>query len=407
MRRISLLYATVVVVALGSQPSRAEPPRPPFCPPPIVPFPCPTPSLTPTPTTPSTTPSGETAPSTAPTTEPPSTAEAAQAPETGLAAGPSAVANMLGEVLGIPPLAFAPPGALSGNLLANAKGGVLAPAVRGIKISDNESPAPQDRAYLGFNYYDNVNGAVNARLGTAIDRLQVYRETFGVEKTFLDRDVSIGMRLPVNSLNVSGFSPDVGGTTTDVGDLSIILKGVLCRNSHTGSLLSAGLLLTVPTGPDSFANTPLFTGLHATLLQPYLGYLYRSDRFYLHGFTSMDIPTDSRDVTFLFNDVGVGYYLYRSNDQGDKCLTAVIPTFEVHITTPLDHRGVFRSNDVLGSADVVDLTMGVTLELNRRSTLALAVVTPITGPKPFDVEALVQFNYRFGGRMGFANILSR
>jgi hypothetical protein len=312
---------------------------------------------------------------------------------------------MLGEALGIPALAFAP--AFRGNLPANGKGSVISPTVRGFKISDDESPAPQDRAYVGFNYYDNVNGAVNARLGTAISRLQVYRETFGVEKILGDGDSSIGMRLPLNTLNVNSSSPDLGGTSTDVGDLTIILKTALVHNCDTGSLISAGLAVTVPTGPSNFAGTPLFTGLHDTLLQPYLGYLFRGDRFYLHGFLAMDIPTDSNDVTFLFNDVGVGYYLYRSKSQECKLLTAVIPTFEVHVTTPLDHRSVFRSNDVLGSADVVDLTMGVTLELNGRSTLALAVVTPVTGPKPYDVEALVQFNYRFGGRMCLADILSR
>jgi hypothetical protein len=43
----------------------------------------------------------------------------------------------------------------------------------------------------------------------------------------------------------------------------------------------------------------------------------------------------------------------------------------------------------------VDLTAGATFGLGNRSILALGVVTPVTGPKPFDVEALVQLNIRF------------
>ena len=66
------------------------------------------------------------------------------------------------------------------------------------------------------------------------------------------------------------------------------------------------------------------------------------------------------------------------------------------MNTPLDHRGVFRLNDEAGTADVVDLTAGLTLEFSHRTTLVLAAVTPVTGPKPFDIEALAQVNVRFG-----------
>src|SRR5207247_3490414 len=100
------------------------------------------------------------------------------------------------------------------------------------------------------------------------------------------------------------------------------------------------------------------------------------------------------DVTLLYNDIGADYYLYR-NRAGGKFLSAVIPTFEVHVNTPLNHRGAFNFSDRAGTPDWVELTMGTTFELYQRSTLALGIVTPITGPKPFDVEVLVQLNWRF------------
>jgi hypothetical protein len=286
---------------------------------------------------------------------------------------------------------FAPPaGAI--------KGAVLVPSVRGFKISDDESPKPQDRVYVDFNYYDDLNDAVNRRLGVDLHNVRVYRETFGLEKTFLDGDASIGLRLPLNTLSADSGIPVLGGSSTDVGDLTVIFKGTLWENRNTGDLFSAGLAVTAPTGPDSFAGANFITSFHNTTLQPFLGYIWNSGDVYLHGFTAIDIPTDSNDVTILYNDVGIGYYLYRNGGCG-RMLTAVVPTFEVHVNTPLNHRGAFRLNDPAGTPDVVDLTTGTIFELNRRSTLAVGIVTPVTGPKPFNVEALVQFNLNFG-RMG-------
>jgi hypothetical protein len=41
------------------------------------------------------------------------------------------------------------------------------------------------------------------------------------------------------------------------------------------------------------------------------------------------------------------------------------------------------------------LTFGATLELGTRATLGLGVSLPVTGPKPFDMEGLVQLNWLF------------
>ena len=48
----------------------------------------------------------------------------------------------------------------------------------------------------------------------------IYREYFGVEKSFLDGDASVELRLPMNTLNVSG-NPTFNGSHTAVGDLSV------------------------------------------------------------------------------------------------------------------------------------------------------------------------------------------
>jgi hypothetical protein len=259
------------------------------------------------------------------------------------------------------------------------------------KIAEDENPRPQDRIYFGENNYSNV--LPFARAGTDINDMNVNRFTLGWEKTFFDRNASIGMRIPLNTLNVGGSDiPGVNGHFTDIGDLTIILKGVLWEDREIGHILSAGLAITVPTGPSTFGNSGFGIGCdHCTLLQPYLGYALVFGDAFVHGFTAVDIPTCD-DTTLFYQDVGIGYFLLKNREHG-TFLTAIVPTFEVHATIPLDRQGSI--NDVEFTPNVVDLTEGVTFEIRRRCTLAIGVAEPITGPRPFDIEAIGQINIRF------------
>ena len=112
---------------------------------------------------------------------------------------------------------------------------------------------------------------------------------------------------------------------------------------------------------------------------------------------SADIRRDFSDsqVTEMFNDVGIGYFLLRDPDPS-RFLTAVAPTFEVHVNSPLNHHGFDNPNELAGTPTVVNLTYGLNLEFCRNSLLTFGFVTPVTGPRPFDYEALVLFNFRFG-----------
>jgi hypothetical protein len=256
------------------------------------------------------------------------------------------------------------------------------------KIADDESPVPQDRGYFGFNYFNNVNHAVNVLLGGA-GHTEIYRGTFGFEKTLLNGDASIGMRLPIGTVNACSIEPGLDDNTTDVGDLSVVLKYAFLYNRQTGNVFSGGLVVTAPTGPSEF------NPFNSTFVQPWLGYRYFvSDSVYLQEFSSIATATDSRDVTLWFNDVGVGYFMYRA-DSRDRFITAVVPTFEVHVNDPLNHRGALNFADPAGTADWVTLTGGATFELGGRATLALGGNLPVTGPKPYDFEILAQFNWRF------------
>lgn len=273
------------------------------------------------------------------------------------------------------------------------------PSVRGFKIAENQSPQPQDRVFFTFNYFTDLNGALNRRFESPVANFRAYRYIFGLEKTFDDARGSFGLRLPLNTLTadpaISGRFARLGGTNTSLGDLAVFAKYILKEDPETGSLISAGLQVTPPTGPSRFADAPFITGIQSTQVEPFLGYLLVRDRFYLHGFTSMSVPTTIRDVTMVYNDIGVGYYAYRSPEP-DRFLTGIIPTFEVHINTPLTHRDPFNPNDPAGTPDVVDLTYGVNVTFFNRAVLTFGAVTPVTGPRPFNTEYLLLFNLRFG-----------
>lgn len=275
----------------------------------------------------------------------------------------------------------------------------LVPSVRGFKIGENQSPLPQDRLFYSFNFFADVNGHLNQLFEAPVANLRVYRQIFGLEKTFDEGKGSIGFRLPLNTITadsaIQGRFNKPGGTSTALGDLSFFTKYILKIDPETGSLISAGFVVTPPTGPNQFAGAGYLESVHSTSLQPFLGYIWRQGDFYLHGFSALDVPSSVRDVTMIYNDVGIGYFLYRRRAP-KQFLTAVAPTFETHVNTPLTHRDAFNPNDPAGTPDVVNLTYGLNLEFYNQSVLTFGFVTPVTGPRPFDYEALLLFNVLFG-----------
>jgi hypothetical protein len=276
----------------------------------------------------------------------------------------------------------------------------LAPSVRGFKIADNQSPFPQDRVFMSFNYFNDVNAKLDRYFESPINQLNVYRYVFGFEKTFNDGKGSIGFRLPLDTIhaNTSPGLINQGGQSTGLGNMTIFTKYVLEYNPETGNLLSVGLAITPPTGPGVFAGAKNFLGsvTNNTTIQPFVGYYVNlTDRLFFQGFSALDAPVNYSDVMLAYNDLALGYYLLRDRDS--ESITAVVPTVEAHINTPLNHRAAYSLRDPSGTADSVNVTTGLNVEVRRNSLFTFGVVTPTTGPRPFNVEAVALFNYRFGG----------
>ena len=268
----------------------------------------------------------------------------------------------------------------------------------GIKTADNQSPRPQDRIYYSFNYFDDANASINRRLGAPFSNVQLYHQLFGFEKTVLNGRGSLGLRMPLDTISQTPttnnpIARSLAGSKTAVGDLSIIGKYALYDSGR--NFFSLGLQVTAPTGPGGFAGNKYYSYFRDTEIQPFVGYIFTRDRFYLQGFSAINVPTNSQDVTLLFNDLSLGYFAYRSEDLR-QFLTAIVPVTEVHVSTPLNHR-YFNPNDIATTPDVVNLTFGVNTRFGARTYLSAAYVTPVTGPKPFNAELALQLNIRFGG----------
>jgi hypothetical protein len=226
-------------------------------------------------------------------------------------------------------------------------------------ISDNNSPLPRDRVGFRYNHFDNsqsVTGFGNAIPGpggvsTAFAQTRNFdldRFTFNFEKTFLDRLVSVELRVPFSTtlspdLNLSagditgpvldasgrpvntpngpafGVNPTPQNTLGDYGtrleNLSVIFKGLLYRSQPLA--LSAGVGVGVPSGSDTRVRVTDYAGSTTSgllaiqrvryfqidnetwSLSPFLAALATpTDRFFAQGFVQFDFPLNSSTIGY-------------------------------------------------------------------------------------------------------------
>ncbi len=250
-----------------------------------------------------------------------------------------------------------------------------------LRISDNESPRPLDRVFINGNDFSTVNRLF---VGPSVPSENVYREMVGFEKTFLHGNASVGLRLPFFQLT---GDPGLGETRT--GDLSVIFKYAFLNNRATGHALSGGLVVTAPTGPGlRLAGQSM---LNPVYLQPWFGDVWTYKNLFVQGFTSVAVPTDTRDAVIFFKSIGVGYWLYRA-DGPNRILSAVVPSAEFHLTDPWSRKGL--SNLSIDFPVMLDFMGGFYVFL-RRAVLGVGVGTPLTGPKPYEYMVNTSLNFRF------------
>jgi hypothetical protein len=274
--------------------------------------------------------------------------------------------------------------------------------------------------YVRYNYFHDALRSLTAGTDASnfsfIRRIDLHRETIGLEKTIYCPDFSVGVRVPfVQVAQTDSKSPFGLGTAqsfdaSDIGDVTVLLKLVIVRDCDNASLISGGVAFTFPTGPSTFvvrsdqplirpssgsfssstlflssdlvaAQTPKDTS--TTLVQPWLGFLLDCDIGYVQGFSSAVLPIGGDDVKLLSNSIAVGYYL---ND-------LMTPTIEFHLTTPIERTGFF--GDPIGIPDQFVMTFGTHFHLSCTCDLTVGAAVPMTGDKLYDIEGIAELSVRF------------
>jgi hypothetical protein len=319
--------------------------------------------------------------------------------------------NMIGDFI-------APPwviqfGRRVGTFDSDIYGGTVVAAPPGgkrLQIGQNNSPMPQDRVHMNWNFYNNAF-QVPAN-GFRFRGQDIHQFMFGAEMTFLEGMASAEVRVPftygpgmeqlgfavvdeqVEALQFLGRSD-----SADFGNVSVILKGLLYNDPMAGLAVSSGLGIQTPTAPGLRAANPGWLAVGApqfadTLeirndtvnLSPFLAALFvPSDRLFTQTFVQFDVPTGSNQVRFaapavngeaavadrarlrqqslLHLDFSVGYWLYRdpslccaAHARRTHCCDSrlsLMPLglaflFETHYTRALNDPGMVGFQDAFG-----------------------------------------------------------
>lgn len=283
------------------------------------------------------------------------------------------------------------------NLAINvpSPGAGLGPAGR-MKVADGNSPLPQNRVYFRYGLF---NGVPIAPGGIDLDRF-----TPGFERALYDDMLSLEMRFPMAAsldsnmvAGPNGFS----GDNVEFGNIAIYLKALLHASDRFA--LSGGLGVTTPTADDINVrlpnNIPLLRVENQSVhLQPFLAGLYTpNDRFFAHGFLQLDVDANGNsllvdsgsgltpvgelnDSTFLFVDLGIGYWLHQSST---SCLTGIAPTVELHYNTSLQTAdnitvGGITIGNFGNNVETLNLTAGATFAFGDATHLTAGYVTPLS-----------------------------
>ena len=336
--------------------------------------------------------------------------------------------NMIGDSMGVPLSIRSGPGIFTGaRLLPNFY----------MKVADNNSAVPQDRVYMTYQFFNDVN--TRQQLGpfpvpNQSSDMQLYK--LGIEKTLMDGALSVDFILPFSH---SSDPQGIGGgpfggvpNQTELQNIAFGLKALLVQNNDYA--LSAGIRFEAPTADDiqsGASGLPNQISNESWKVTPYLAALYYlSDDTYFQAFGAYCFETSEnsinlnavpsighyRDPGFLNLDVQLGHWLYRN--EGGRGLTGLQAKIELHYTGVFQPRQIGTTAGVPtpllvfnndGEHDILNLTTGITALLNDDTDLTLAMVTPIRdgsnivsganafpSDRVFDYELTLQINHYFG-----------
>ncbi len=280
----------------------------------------------------------------------------------------------------------------------SAPGAIRLPRTGGARVFKNEQSRalPTDRVFGLYHHFENA-----LQLENTDTNVDVY--TLGFEKTFLEGNTSIELRMPLN--NPVGLSS--GGTgqsfqTHAAGDLIVTFKALLYSDDSQG--FSLGLAVNTPTGSDltvhnrdDLGDSRFTLKNDATHLIPFIAYQAApNEDFFFNGFLQVDTPTNAntvdatyqgnrkitsvRDQTLMYVDASAGYWLFRDDEA--EYLTGLAGLLELHYTTALNRADNVDLDFVhfgagSGRFNVFNLTTGLQANIGRSTMVRAAFVAPL------------------------------
>jgi hypothetical protein len=284
-------------------------------------------------------------------------------------------------------------------------------------IADNNSPLPQDRLFLDYNFFH------NARITAA--GIPVNRWAPGFESTFADGLGSFEFRAPMavtltSAINTNG--DDLAAL--EFGDISFTFKGLLHQDDRF--IASMGVGVTVPTADDfslTLENNVQVVRVknQSVHILPFIaGSISITRNTFVQSFTQFDFDTNGNSVFlneegFLMQGSGrlenvgrlksqstirfsnsAGGFLFRNRSGRVSDLAAVL---EAHYT------GTLNRSDAVGSANfavgdptrtlsVLNLTSGLHAYMGK-SVVTAAYGVPVTEDRVFDGELRLFINRYF------------
>ncbi|MBU6238173.1 MAG: hypothetical protein KGQ51_10110 [Planctomycetes bacterium] len=288
--------------------------------------------------------------------------------------------------------------------------------------SENNTAIPTDRVYFIYNGF--FNAASNSvGFGPVQQNLDIHRYLMGFEKTFLDGNLSIDVRMPfVSSLQFDAFG--INSETGNVGNLTMYLKGLMLADEFTA--FATGLGIGLPTGSDTDVTRtagPLTQSLtiqnEAVTLMPFVAStMSLNDSWFVQSFsqilfvTSGDTVVNNGQVAGIYNqqnllqaDVGLGRWMWQ--DASRSYLTGLAGVVELHYTSTIQDTDAVKLGfgNLLGGEitnnenriDLLNLTSGIHAQLGPMSALRVGAVVPLKNApnRTFDSEIQVSFNRKF------------
>lgn len=307
---------------------------------------------------------------------------------------------------------FLPPSGHSGGA-GDGTGVIIAGpdvATRRVKLSENFSPAPRDRCFFSYNFFNDAIGGLG----------DINRFVFGAERIVGSEDISVEARLPMAATYASDQT--IGGRANrsfELGNITLVSKFALLRTSRL--LWASGLGVTLPLADDSRLKQNgadiLRIENEGVHVLPYSGVLYRISRdTSIQTFMQFDFDTNGNpvlgsfaggplphlgrinDSTLMFLDAQIAHTIHRGGRR--DLIQAMVSSLELHYTTTLQDADVVAGNgffvtDLSRRFDVLNLTTGMHVQLGRSLVLTPAIGVPLRDglDEQFDYEAVFQVNY--------------